>query len=858
MKTEQKLSEIRADKAGNYILPFFWLHGESEDKLIEEIDAIYKCGICSVCLESRTHHDFGEDGWWRDLDIIMREAKKREMTVWVLDDKHFPTGYANGLISKKYRERRKWHIIEEHVDVIGPAKGTLLIEYSGANFDIKERSLFAVIACKRKEHDEIMTDEIIDLTDHVKGEFLYWDVPKGCYRIFMIYKTREGSTLQNYIHMIDENSVDVLIEAVYEPHYKRYKDEFGKTFAGFFSDEPCFGNGIVNSFGVSLPLTEKTPGLPYQALPWRDDLIDMLISRLGNDAKKLLPALWYDIGGNTAAVRYAYMDIITSLYRDCFNKRLGDWCRERGVQYIGHVIEEHCLSQGAGHYFRSVDGQDMSGIDLVLHQIIPGLNGFKHTAWGSGHIKDPDYFHYVLAKLGSSQSHIQPLTKGRAMCEIFGAYGWAEGVPMMKWLLDHMLVRGINHFVPHAFTPKFPDADCPPHFYAGGNNPQYRDFASLMKYANKMCHLFNDGTHIATAALLYHMDSYWCDSSAMNVSRPAKALYDNQIDYDIIPCDSLLDSAKVERGKLTINKEQYHCLVIPRLSKLPEKVLEKIDEFSKEGLFVFVVENCPDTLEGKKFMIQSAEIATLMNLPNKIRECGFADISLDKPFSSLRFYHYVHDETHYVMCFNEALEPFKGKVYFPFEGDGVRLDILGEKEENVSFSPCGNALELAPYESCVFAFNSGLNIPYECELVKAGEQHLVNFDIYIATASEYPQFKYLKTGELLNITDASVCPDFSGYIKYETKFTVENAKKYILELGEVGETAHIWVNGKYIGSRICKPYSVDISSAVINGENILCVEVANSMAYRMKDILSTQLLLSASGLLGPVKIYLFE
>ena len=40
------------------------------------------------------------------------------------------------------------------------------------------------------------------------------------------------------------------------------------------------------------------------------------------------------------------------------------------------------------------------------------------------------------------------------MCEIFGAYGWMEGTKLMKWLVDHMLVRGINWLVPHAFSPK--------------------------------------------------------------------------------------------------------------------------------------------------------------------------------------------------------------------------------------------------------------------------------------------------------------------------------------------------------------------------------------------------------------------
>ena len=141
------------------------------------------------------------------------------------------------------------------------------------------------------------------------------------------------------------------------------------------------------------------------------------------------------------------------------------------------------------------------------------------------------------AKLASSAAAIEPLKKGRSMCEIFGAYGWSEGVQLEKFLLDHFLVRGVNHYVPHAFSAKdFPDPDCPPHFYAHGNNPQYRHFGSLMKYANRMCELISGGTHIAPAAILYQGESDWC-SDCMMMQEPARLLAEAQIEYDFIPSD---------------------------------------------------------------------------------------------------------------------------------------------------------------------------------------------------------------------------------------------------------------------------------------------------------------------------------
>lgn len=63
----------------------------------------------------------------------------------------------------------------------------------------------------------------------------------------------------------------------------------------------------------------------------------------------------------------------------------------------------------------------------------------------------------------------------------------------------------------------------PPHFYAHGNNPQYRHFGSLMKYANRMCELISGGTHIAPAAILYQGESDWC-SDCMMMQEPARLL----------------------------------------------------------------------------------------------------------------------------------------------------------------------------------------------------------------------------------------------------------------------------------------------------------------------------------------------
>ena len=87
---KNRLETILSGTLEPNIFPFLWLHGESEKKLREYMAAIYNANIRAVCLESRPHPDFLGPGWWRDLDILLDEARNRQMKVWILDDSHFP------------------------------------------------------------------------------------------------------------------------------------------------------------------------------------------------------------------------------------------------------------------------------------------------------------------------------------------------------------------------------------------------------------------------------------------------------------------------------------------------------------------------------------------------------------------------------------------------------------------------------------------------------------------------------------------------------------------------------------------------------------------------------------------------
>ena len=97
-KTIKQVLENRDD---NHMLPFFWQHGEDEATLRKCMGAIQAANCNAVCVESRIHPDFAGPGWWRDMDVIFDEARKRNMKVWILDDRVFPTGFANGALKNQ-------------------------------------------------------------------------------------------------------------------------------------------------------------------------------------------------------------------------------------------------------------------------------------------------------------------------------------------------------------------------------------------------------------------------------------------------------------------------------------------------------------------------------------------------------------------------------------------------------------------------------------------------------------------------------------------------------------------------------------------------------------------------------------
>ncbi len=861
----EKIRKVLSNSEENYISPFLWLHGESEGKLREYMKVIHESNLNAVCVESRPHPDFCGEKWWRDMDVILDEAKKRGMKVWILDDSHFPTGFANGEAAKAPARLRRQSIYCKAFQRKGKRNFSCslpkLVRKIPTTFMGNNMSRMNQNGKYKFDDDRVLGVAVKVSSDRRLQEIPFTQdgdkvravLPENTDKVYVTFLTRNAGIHRSYINMMDEESCRILIDAVYEPHWEHYREEFGKTIAGFFSDEPEIGNGVYFENHI-------TVGQDFD-LPWSRELERILHEKLGEDWIRQLPLLWENDAPKEekARVRYVYMDTVTRLVEKNFSKQAGAWCEEHGVEYIGHIIEDNNqharLGSSLGHYFRGLSGQHMAGIDCIGGQVIPHkedapAEGIQKMLGG----RDGEFYHYALGKLGASYAAIDPLKKGRCMCEIFGNYGWSEGPRMEKQLADHFLVRGVNRFVPHAFSPKeYPDKDCPPHFYANGHNPGYRAFGQLMAYMNRVCALLSGGRAVLDTAIIYHGDMEWA-GEAMLLQKPARVLTEHQIDFHILPCDVFVETERyrtvfgAEGEGLHVGGNTYHTVIIPYAQYIPRSLADAVGVLKKAGCDVVFMERLPEGVsDGGELpeRVNECAVLALEKLPERAGRKHWI-VPQDK---KIRVYHYIGaveegnpGELYYLV--NEGEREYSGDIFVPVKEGFYEYDPWEDKEWETVFSASGQQAVLPVHlyagESRIIIAGKKEGLGKKPDITAEGTELKARWERAVCRAADYPNFKDWKPVDRFE-DYGKTDKNFSGYIAYRAQVEQNNLVKKgknslhgILKITQAGEDVEVFVNGKSAGIQVIPPFCYDISPLLQPGNNEIRIEVATTLERERK------------------------
>lgn len=856
------LKRLLAGEFENHIMPFFWQHGEDEATLREYMKVMDEANCKAVCVESRPHPDFCGPKWWEDMDVILDEARKRGMKVWILDDSHFPTGLANGEVKNAPIELHRQSICKVTMEVDGPA-GEKRIDLTGmipGEYKFSGQMEQYVLPMLLKDSPHYEDDHAIAVTavSEETKEVVYGTVtdneavlekPEGKVKIYVIGLSRNMGPHRDFINMLNPDSCRILIDAVYEKHYAHYKEDFGKTIEGFFSDEPELGNGHLYFYDNLLGTD--------QDLPFSENLPAELEKTLGKNWANRLYLLWENgqDKNETAFVRYTYMDAVTRLVRDSFSYQLGNWCRERGVRYIGHMIEDsnaHARTGSSlGHYFRGLQGQDMAGIDDIGGQVLP--QGENEPVTGvMGAIRDGEFYHYQLANLAASAAAIEPGKAGNSMCEIFGNYGWAEGTRLEKYLADHFMVNGINHFVPHAFSPApFPDIDCPPHFYAQGHNPEYRAFGEIMAYMNRVSTLISGGRRCSQAAVLYHGESEWSGKSTLT-QKAIRCLLDAQIVADTIPADVFRNRAFYQTkiaDTLQVNQQTYEVFILPEVEFITRDTAIAVNEMLKKGMHVFAVASLPTGIcdeedeQTEKALIERTkgiEVVALEELVSAVEQRINKEISIEPAETYIRALHY-DGKVNIFYLVNEGKEAYTGTIYLKDQGkpieEGYLYDAYLNKVYPLEIKAGGVQLTMLPLHSYIIVADQAEEVSKPLIDLKTGKWILddsdkkIEWKELVRGTCEGIRYPFFEDKKAVAIPDrlAEEQPEFSGFVSYEETFDAKFGQRGGIYIEDAYEAVEVFLNEKSLGIQIVPPFVYDFSDVLEDGINHVRIEVATTL-----------------------------
>lgn len=325
-------------------------------------------------------------------------------------------------------------------------------------------------------------------------------------------------------------------------------------------------------------------------LSWCPGMDSIFKARKGYDIVPYLDRMFLkkdaDIDEQTAKVRMDYAEILTDLAEERYFKPIYQWNADRGLIY-------GCDNYGRGmeptsylDYFRAVSWFTAPGNDAPSRG-----SSFRQT------------------KVSSSISHMY--NRPRTWLEAFHSMGWDANGGLLIRQLDHHLIAGGNLLCMHGLYYSTHGGWwewAPPCFHF--RMPYWPHMKHWLEYAERMCYLLSQGTHVCDVAVLYPTETMHAYPEARPdvMFEASMNLSNHGLDYDFVDFRSL-QGASMEDGVMRIGDESYKVLVLADIKAVHAETLAKIKEFASSGGVVLTVgRTMAETAAFANYMPQSESL----------------------------------------------------------------------------------------------------------------------------------------------------------------------------------------------------------------------------------------------------------
>lgn len=593
--------------------------------------------------------------------------------------------------------------------------------------------------------------------------------------------------------------------------------------------------------GVPYPHTFFNDSYEVYKANWTPTLFDEFQKRRGYDLRDKLPELLGDVDDGNQVLA-DYRETLSDLLLENFTQQWVAWAHSHGVKVRNQA-----------------HGSPANLLDLYAAVDIPEIEGFGLSEFGiKGLRTDPgmtrkNFSDVSMLKYAPSAAHVtgKPFTSSETFTWLTEHF--RTSLSQMKPDLDLMFTCGVNHVYFHGtcYSPK--DDPWPGwRFYASVDmsptNSIWRDAPYLMQYIER-CQSFlqlgqpdndflvylpvrdmwhqrgprNDDAKEASKNrrggedLLMQFDIHTMDEKAPQFIRSILTIDSLGYDCDYIS-DRQLAKVRIDNGMLvTEGGTRYRALIIPTGTTIDASLKQEV-----ERLRPFVIQGETPALMAhfakaepmrtnlglRTIRRKTAEgwhyfIANLT--PNDID----ADIALAIPFQGATFFNPLNGDI-IPACINE------GKIHLTLRsGESIIVQTRNEQLA-VSKKQIANSQE--------YTLNGPWKLSFTEEAPRVGKSFALD---------------KLQTWETLDDDSVKVTMGTGVYtttLKLK-KDDLKDAHSWQIDLGDVRESARVYINGQFIGCAWAVPFVLDIKNNVLkSGKNDIRIEVTNLPANRIADL----------------------
>jgi hypothetical protein len=636
--------------------------------------------------------------------------------------------------------------------------------------------------------------------------------------------------------------------------------------------QTAVGDRLMQAFSAHPPYAVFCDSLEVFQSDWTGDFLDEFAKRRGYDLKPYLPALMFDMGPKTEAIRHDWGKTLTELFNERFVIPMREWARQKGTLF-------------------RMQGYGMPPAEL-------SSNALADLPEGEG----PQWKVVRASRWASSASHLygRPVTSSETWTWIHSPVFRATPLDL-KAEADLHFLQGINQLVGHGWPYTAEGVEYPGwRFYAAGalnnQNPWWIVMPDVSRYLQRLSALLRQGQPVNDVALYLPNSDAWAHLSAGRVHL-IETLRD-QVGPDVMAqvleagfnLDFFDDDALRQVGRIGVDKAKgvlelgpgrYRVVILPGVEHIPQETLQKLADFARSGGVLIATRRLPSLSPG--FLATGAEHDQIRDIARSLfegkpapayfvkdeKQLGStlskllqAEVSLSTPVPDIGFVHRRTQTADIYFVANTGNAPVKvnatlraqgrsAEWWDPISGRISTAQRLAQAREWITVP-----LNLAPYASTVLVV-SGRSLPARLRTGRLPAARLPPaappIDLSRDWQISFGQGRPPKAMERLRSwTEDKETRYFSGLATYERnvavpKSMIQPGLAIELDFGEgqpvpprnlragmqawleapVRDAAVVYVNGQRAGAGWCPPFSLDITPFVKPGMNRVKIVVGN-------------------------------